>query len=200
MDFFDTTPSKSLPSDKKKATASKSTDDTKQVSSVSVDFFTASSGSGPGATVTPEKSGGFLRLPKPSKKKTPPRVREDASAAASSRTERVSAVSVSTLSRPSQSSRAIPKFGQGTPVSQQKLMLAFVYLHFNDGLKYIGFTPTCHFDGWQNHVVLLPSLQIAQRRCLGGRCLHRPLRHRFATGVGVSSRWHLGCCKKIKKM
>ena len=96
MDFFDTTPSKSLPSDKKKATASKS--NTKQVSSDPVDLFTASSGSGPAATVTPEKSGGFLRLPKPSKKKTPPRVREDASAAASSRTERVSAVSVSTLS------------------------------------------------------------------------------------------------------
>ena len=127
MDFFDTTPSKSLPSDKKKATTSKSTDETKQVSSVSVDFFTASSGSGTGATagtVTPEKSGGFLRLPKPSKKKTPPRVREDASAAASSRTERVSAVSVSTLSRPSQSSRAIPKFGQGTPVSQEKSTLS----------------------------------------------------------------------------
>ena len=50
MDFFDTTPSKSLPSDKKKATKSKSTDETKQVSSVSVDFFTASSGSGTGAT------------------------------------------------------------------------------------------------------------------------------------------------------
>ena len=127
MDFFDTTPSKSLPSDKKKATTSKSTDETKQVSSVSVDFFTASSGSGTGATaatVTPEKSGGFLRLPKPSKKKTPPRVREDASAAASSRTERISAVSVSTLSRPSQSSRAIPKFGQGTPVSQEKSTLS----------------------------------------------------------------------------
>ena len=33
-------------------------------------------------------------------------------------------------------------------------MLAFVYLHFNDGLKYMGFTATCLFDGWQNHVVL----------------------------------------------
>ena len=123
MDFFDTIPSKSLPSDSKKATTSKTkTDDTKQASSVSVDFFTASSGSG--ATVTPEKSGGFLRLPKPSKKKTPPRVREDTASAAASRTERISAVSVSTLSRPSQSSRAIPKFGQGTPVSQEKSTLS----------------------------------------------------------------------------
>ena len=123
MDFFDATPSKSLPSDSKKATTSKTkTDDTKQASSVSVDFFTASSGSG--ATVTPEKSGGFLRLPKPSKKKTPPRVREDTASAAASRTERISAVSVSTLSRPSQSSRAIPKFGQGTPVSQEKSTLS----------------------------------------------------------------------------
>ena len=36
----------------------------------------------------------------------------------------------------------------------KKCVVVFVYLHFNDGLKYMGFTPTCHFDGWQNHVVL----------------------------------------------
>lgn len=36
----------------------------------------------------------------------------------------------------------------------KKCVVVFVYLHFNDGLKYMSFTPTCHFDGWQNHVVL----------------------------------------------